>query len=69
MSQTRRSAAVDTAIRRPAASHGTRERVRAEAVTGISGAIARPPAIATILRHLGLPVEVSVPAPARQLGW
>jgi len=31
--------------------------------------IAHPPAIAKILRHLGLPIEVPVPAPARQLAW
>jgi hypothetical protein len=31
--------------------------------------IAHPPAIAKILRHLGLPVEVPRPVPARQLAW
>jgi hypothetical protein len=31
--------------------------------------IAHPPAIAKILRHLGLPVEVPMPALARQLAW
>jgi hypothetical protein len=31
--------------------------------------IADPRVIAKILRHLGLPVEVPVPTPARQAGW
>ena len=31
--------------------------------------IAHPPTIAAILRHLGLPVEVPAPIPARQAEW
>jgi len=34
---------------------------------GANRAIAHPPAIVKILLHPGLPVEVPVPAPARQL--
>ena len=31
--------------------------------------IAHPPTIAAILRHLGLPVGVLTPVPARQADW
>jgi hypothetical protein len=31
--------------------------------------IAHPPTIAKVLRHLGLPVELPVPGPARRPAW